>query len=101
MDYLNLISVPAIATVTYWIIEAIKYACGGNEKFKRLIPIIAGVLGAILGAICFYLLPDIVPATNVIVAIVIGASSGWTSVGFNQVIKQVTKGDDSNGTKSD
>ena len=63
--------------------------------------VVAGVLGAILGAICFYLLPDIVPATNVIVAIVIGASSGLTSVGFNQVIKQVTKGDDSNGTKSD
>ena len=100
MDYLNLISVPAIATIVYWIIELIKYTTNNNEKLKRLIPIVAAILGAIFGVVCFYVLPDIVPATNVIVAIVIGASSGLTSVGFNQVIKQVTKGDDSDGTKS-
>ena len=94
MEYLNLISVPAIATIVYWIIELIKYTTNNNEKFKRLIPLTATILGAILGVGCFYLVPNIVPATNVVVAIVIGASSGLTSVGFNQIIKQVKKGDE-------
>lgn len=96
MDYLNLISVPAIATIVYWIIELIKYTTKNSEVFKRLIPLVAGFLGAILGILSFYFLPSIMPATNVYVAFFIGASSGLTSVGFNQIIKQTMKGSDSN-----
>lgn len=40
-QYLNLISVPAIAAVVYWVINIIKHAVGENEKFKRCIPLIA------------------------------------------------------------
>ena len=36
--YLELISVPAIAAVVYWVINLIKYAIGENETFKRFIP---------------------------------------------------------------
>ncbi len=36
--YLNLISVPAIATIVYWVINIIKHAVEENEKFKRFIP---------------------------------------------------------------
>ena len=39
-QYLNLISVPAIAAVVYWVINIIKHAVGENEKFKRCIPLI-------------------------------------------------------------
>ena len=99
MDYLNLISVPAIASIVYWIIELIKYTTKNSETFKRLIPLTAGIIGAILGVVAFYVFPSIIPATNVVVALLIGASSGLTSVGFNQIIKQATKGDeDGKGT---
>ena len=33
MEYLELISVPAIATAVYWIVELIKHCVGENEKF--------------------------------------------------------------------
>ena len=36
-DYLQLISVPAIAAIVYWTIEIVKYTLDGNEKFKRFI----------------------------------------------------------------
>lgn len=53
-EYLNLISVPAIAAVVYWVINLIKYCVGENEKLKRFIPLIATGLGIICGVICFF-----------------------------------------------
>lgn len=51
-QYLNLISVPAIAAIVYWVINIIKHAVGENEKFKKFIPLIAAALGVICGIIC-------------------------------------------------
>lgn len=96
-QYLELISVPAIAAVVYWIINLIKYTIGDNEKFKRFIPLLATALGAVCGLICLYAIPTILPAENILVAIVIGGASGLTATGANQIIKQLGKGDDKNG----
>ncbi len=93
-QYLELISVPAIAAVVYWVVNLIKYTVGENKTFKRFIPLIATALGIICGVICFFLIPSIVPADNVLVAIVIGGASGLTATGANQIIKQLTKTDE-------
>ena len=92
-QYLELVSVPAIAAVVYWVVNLIKYIVGENETFKRFIPLIATALGVVSGIVCFYALPSIIPATNLLVAIVIGGASGLTATGANQVLKQLTKGD--------
>ena len=94
MDYLNLISVPAIATAVYFIIEAIKKAVDNNEKFLKFIPLIALGIGAVAGVICFFFIPSIIPATNVVVAIIIGAASGLSATGTNQIFKQLSKDED-------
>ena len=94
VQYLELISVPAIAAVVYWVINLIKYTVGDNETFKRFIPLIATALGIVCGVVCFFLIPTIVPADNVLVAIVIGGASGLTATGTNQIIKQLTKNDE-------
>ena len=96
-QYLNLISVPAIAAVVYWVINIIKHAVGENEKFKKFIPLIAAALGIVCGIICYYTVPSIIPAENIVVAIVIGGASGLTATGTNQIIKQLGKKDDDNG----
>ena len=93
-QYLELISVPAIAAIVYWIIALLKYAVKENETFKRFIPIIAAVLGAVFGVVAFYALPSIIPAPNVVVAIIIGGASGLTATGANQIIKQLSKKDE-------
>lgn len=100
MEYLELISVPAIATIVYWVINLIKYAVKENETFKRFIPLISAALGAVLGVVAFYAVPSIIPATNVCVAILIGGASGLTATGTNQIIKQLGKGGDDE-SKSD
>lgn len=97
MEYLELISVPAIATIVYWVINIIKYAVQENEKFKRFIPLISAALGAVLGVVALYALPSIIPADNVCVAILVGGASGLTATGTNQIIKQLTKKDDEDG----
>lgn len=89
MEYLELISVPTIATIVYWVINLIKYAVKNNETFKRFIPLLSAALGAILGVIAYFALPSIVPADNVCVAILIGGASGLTATGTHQVIKQL------------
>lgn len=89
-QYLELISVPAIAAIVYWVINIIKYAVKENETFKRFIPLISGALGIVLGVIAFYALPGIIPAENVIMAMLIGGASGLTATGVNQVIKQAS-----------
>ena len=90
MDYLNLISVPVIATAAYLLIEVIKKAVNQNEKFNRFIPLTALLLGIFSGIICYYFIPSIIPTENVIVAIIIGGASGLSATGTNQVIKQLT-----------
>ena len=94
MDYLNLISVPAIATAVYLIIEVLKKAVGTSEKFVRFLPLIALGLGAVAGIICFFFIPTIIPADNLVVAIIIGGASGLTATGTNQIIKQLSKDKD-------
>ena len=91
MDYLNLISVPAIATAVYFIIEIIKKCVGEKEAFYKVIPLIALVLGVIAGVVCFFFIPSIIPADNVVVAMVVGGASGSTATGTNQIIKQLSK----------
>lgn len=92
-QYLEIISVPAIAAVVYWVVNLIKYIVGDNEKFKKCIPLLATALGVVCGVVCYYAFPTAIPATNLVMAIVIGGASGLTATGANQVLKQFTKGD--------
>ena len=86
---LEIISVPAIATIVYWTVNLIKHAVKSNETFKRFIPLISAGLGAVLGLACYYIVPEIIFASNVLVAIITGGASGLSATGTNQIIKQL------------
>ena len=90
MEYLNLISVPAIVTAVYLLIEVLKKTFDYDEKFMRFIPLTALVIGLVAGVICFLFITTIIPTSNVVVAI-IGASSGLSATGTNQIFKQLSK----------
>lgn len=100
-QYLELISVPAIAAVVYWVINLIKYIVGENETFNKFIPLLAAALGIVCGVVCYFAIPAIVPAENVIAAIVIGGASGLTATGANQIIKQLSESDDETSDEQD
>ena len=84
-------TIPVIATIVYTIIDIIKTACGNHEKFTRFIPLVAAGLGAIIGLIAHYCVPGLINTENVVVALVIGAASGLSATGTNQIIQQLTK----------
>lgn len=84
-------TIPALAAIVYTIIDITKTALGGDEKFRRFIPLIACVLGAVCGVVAFYCVPGVMETENLLVAIVLGAASGLSATGTNQVAKQLTK----------
>jgi FtsH-binding integral membrane protein len=90
-QFMEIICVPAIAAIVYGIINLIKTAVNNNETFKRLIPVISAVSGAVLGCVAFYLAPSIIVADNIITALIVGGASGLTATGTNQIIKQLGK----------
>lgn len=90
-EYLGTISVPAIAVAVYFVVKLIRYATAGNAKFERFVPLISAGLGIVFGVVCYYAIPSCMPAENVVVAIVIGAASGFTAIGTDQMFKQFGK----------
>ena len=89
-QYLELVSVPAIAAIVYWVIALVKNAVQ-NEKINRFIPLLAAALGILLGVVAFYAVPGIIPADNIFSAILVGGASGLTATGTDQIIKQLSK----------
>ena len=92
MDGLNFITVPIIVSVVYGGITLLKKAVNNSEKVLRFLPLIAAVVGAILGIVAFFALPAIIPATDAFTAILVGGASGLAATGTNQIFKQFTKG---------
>ena len=90
-DFFEVTAIPALAAIVYTIIDIAKTAMGGDDKFKRFIPLIACVLGAICGVVAFYFVPGVMETQNLLVAIVLGAASGLSATGTNQIAKQLTK----------
>ena len=91
MDIIQTISVPIIVSIVYGVMGILK-ATIKSDRFNTFIPVIAAVLGAILGVIFFFGYPELIPAGNVCAALIIGAASGWAATGANQTIKQIKKG---------
>ena len=87
----DITTIPALAAIVYTIIDITKTALGGDEKFKRFIPLIACVLGAVCGVVAFYCVPGTMGTENLLVAIVLGAASGLSATGTNQAVKQLAK----------
>lgn len=91
---LDVVIVPVIVMIVYLIVEAYKYIVKNRkdkENWLHYIPIIAGVLGSVLGIIAYLINPEIIPAKNVFVAIIMGAASGLSATGVNQIFKQLKK----------
>lgn len=78
-------AVVAITVITY----LIGMGCKAWEKLdNKFIPVICGFVGAILGVVGMYTMPDF-PAKDILNAVKIGIISGLASTGANQIGKQL------------
>ena len=88
---IEIISVPIIVTAVYWIMNLYKYITKRKEKYIKLIPVISAISGAVFGLTSFFISPEIIPADNFIMALLIGGASGLAATGTNQIFKQIKK----------
>ena len=92
---LEIISVPVIVGIVYFVMAVYKTLIKNAPAiWTSLIPVWAAVLGIGLGILAYYCVPEVVPADNVLVAVLIGLSSGLGAVGVHQVGKQIEKAKD-------
>jgi uncharacterized membrane protein HdeD (DUF308 family) len=85
MDF-GIASVAGITVICYLAAMAVK----ATEVDNKWLPVICGVIGAILGVVGMYYMPGY-PATDIITAIAIGIVSGLAATGADQVYKQLMK----------
>lgn len=93
-EAIKALSVPVIVSIVYGCVDLYKQIINGKEKLMRLIPIIAALLGTLIGIVAFYAYPSVLVADNIWQAIIMGGASGLTATGANQVLKQLNKGKD-------
>ena len=80
-------TVSAITVISY----LVGIGCKAFDKFPdKFIPVTVGLVGAVLGVIGLYTIPDF-PAQDVLNAIAVGIASGLASTGANQIVKQLTQ----------
>ena len=84
-----IITIPAIIVISYLVGMACKAIDAVPDK---LIPVIVGTAGAILGVVGLYTMKDF-PADNILNALAIGIASGLASTGANQIVKQLRQGE--------
>lgn len=82
-------AIPAITVIVLLIAQIYKTAT--KEPLHKHIPALCGVVGAILGIVCYRWAPGYLPAENLLVAAAIGAVSGWAATGVHQTKKQETE----------
>lgn len=81
-------SVAAITVICYLGALIVK-ATSINNKW---IPVFCGVIGAFLGVVSLYVMPDF-PANDIVTSLAVGVTSGLAATGADQVYKQMTKDD--------
>ena len=86
MTSLGIASVAAITVICYLVGQIVK-ASGIDNKW---IPIVCGVVGAILGPVAMLVGVPEFPATDMLTAVAVGIVSGLAATGINQVYKQLT-----------
>ena len=91
MENLDFVSVPVIVAAVVGVLELIKKAVDGNQKVLKFFPLMAAGLGAALGITAFFAMPEIIPAGNAFLALLIGGSSGLAATGTHQAFKQLLK----------
>jgi hypothetical protein len=88
MENIGSMSVAAITVICYLGALIVK-ATSINNKW---IPVFCGVIGAFLGVVSLYVMPDF-PANDIVTSLAVGVTSGLAATGADQVYKQMTKDD--------
>lgn len=88
-------TVAAITVICY----LIGMGCKATGKIDKWIPVIVGTAGAILGVVGMHTIKGF-PAEDILNALAVGIASGLASTGVNQIVKQLSQQETSQGSES-
>lgn len=83
---MEFIGIPAISVISYMITEIFKLFIN-----KKYLPIVASLVGCLLGIVSYCLNINIILASDIFSAAAIGIISGLAATGSNQILKQLMK----------
>lgn len=88
----SVMTIPIVSACVYGIVEFLKYFFfENNKKFKKFIPVFSALVGALITWIVFLVSPDLIPCAEWYGAVLMGAASGLSAVGINQIKKKAEK----------
>jgi len=93
----NQVLVPAIVLVVYLIAEFLKMYVVKTDEQKKVLPILCGAIGAVIGVLLYFFYPAGLGGMDFSAAIINGAFSGFAATGCNQIYKQLKKYFDTTG----
>lgn len=85
MEFLGITGVAGIVVICYLGGLIVKATPWNNNK---IIPIVCGMAGAVLGVAGMYVMPEF-PAADPITAVAVGIVSGLAATGADQIVKQL------------
>ena len=86
MELMGMVGVAAISVIAYLSGEAVKLSPMDN----RYIPLVCGLVGAVLGIVGMHTMPDF-PASDIISAAAVGIVSGLAATGADQMCRQLNR----------
>ena len=85
MAFMGITGVAGIVVICYLVGLVVKATPWNNNK---IIPIVCGMAGAVLGVAGMYVMPEF-PAADPITAVAVGIVSGLAATGADQIAKQL------------
>ena len=85
MEFMGITGVAGIVVICYLVGLIVKATPWNNNK---IIPIVCGMAGAVLGVVGMYVMPEF-PAADPITAVAVGIVSGLAATGADQAVKQL------------
>ena len=85
MEFMGITGVAGIVVICYLVGLIVKATPWNNNK---IIPIVCGMAGAVLGVVGMYVMPEF-PAADPITAVAVGIVSGLAATGADQIAKQL------------
>ena len=85
MEFIGITGVAGIVVICYLVGLIVKATPWNNNK---IIPIVCGMVGAVLGVAGMYVMPEF-PAADPITAVAVGIVSGLAATGADQIAKQL------------
>lgn len=85
---INFINIPFLVIFLYLFVEISKKFFIKTNKLRSFLPFISAFIGCVLGCLLHKYFPYVLNASNYFEALAIGAMSGLTATGCNQIFKQ-------------